>query len=542
MTRVQQAITHLQDFVEEYCRVFQIPGAAVAVTDCERLLAHILYGFADKDAEAPVTELTLFEIGSISKSFTAIALLQMQEEGLVNLEQPIGKYLPWFNVRSKYEPISLHHLLSHTAGIIRGTDFTTESTFEAWALRDTQTSAPPGEFFHYSNLGYKVLGLVIERLMDRPYGEIIQQRILDPLGMTASHPVITHETRRNLAVGYRPLYDDRPPHSSYPLVPATWLETASSDGSIASNASDMAAYLRMLLRRGQAPERRILQEESFQLMTQPWIEALDERHGTFYGYGLNIEQVDGHTRTHHGGGMVGYVSAILADLDEGLAVVVLTNVSDNLTEPEDLARYALRVVCAVQRDQDLPAPPKLHEQDKVVKAGEYVGTYSADGRSFQLLEESERLIMEYAGKRIALERRSPDCFYVPHQDFSLFLLRFQRHDGVVTQAYHGADWYINDRYQGSSRFEFPEEWVAYVGHFRSHNPWYPNFRVVLRKNELVLIMPDGDEQPLVPLDDGNFRISEDPRSPERLHFDTMADGKMIRANLSGCDYFRTFTP
>jgi hypothetical protein len=81
-----------------------------------------------------------------------------------------------------------------------------------------------------------------------------------------------------------------------------------------------------------------------------------------------------------------------------------------------------------------------------------------------------------------------------------------------------------------------------VGHYRSHNPWLSNFRVVLRKGALALIRPTGSEEPLIPLAGGVFRIGDEERSPDRIRFDTVLDGRALRADLSGCPYYRTFTP
>ena len=227
---------------------------AVALTDHEKLLRVSTYGFADVAARTPVTPESLFEIGSIGKSFTNIALLQEREAGRLDLNAPITRYLPWFQVQSEYEPITTHHLMSHTAGLITGTELAPHGRYESWALRNTKTSSPPGERFHYSNIGYKTLGFLLEDLLGRRYEDIIKSRILDPLGMTATHPVITFETRERAAVAYRCFYDDRPEHPSYPLVPALWGEYGAGDGCLASTPADMAAYLRMFMNQGQGPD------------------------------------------------------------------------------------------------------------------------------------------------------------------------------------------------------------------------------------------------------------------------------------------------
>ena len=171
------------------------PGVSLGLTDCDRTLAIRTYGFADLASRHPVTPEVLFEIGSIGKSFTAIAILQLVDEGRIDLDAAVERYLPWFVVdrRGGDAPITVRHLLSHTSGIVAGVDATPEATFQVWSLRDLPTYSVPGERFHYSNVGYKVLGLVLEAVEGRPYREILRDRVLKPVGMQATEPVITHE-------------------------------------------------------------------------------------------------------------------------------------------------------------------------------------------------------------------------------------------------------------------------------------------------------------------------------------------------------------
>jgi CubicO group peptidase (beta-lactamase class C family) len=527
-----QACALLDEFIEDQMRAAGAPAVVAALTDRDQLLHLTAHGLADVAAGVPARPETLFEIGSISKSFTAIALLQLHEAGRLDLHAPVTRYLPWFQVNSRYEPITVHHLLTHTAGIIMGTDFSTEGYYEVWALRETEATAPPGTYFHYSNVGYKALGLVLEALLDRPYGQILQERVLDPLGMRETEAVITHDTRRRLAVGYEPWYDDRPFQAGHRLVPATWLESATADGSIATTAADMATYLRCWLNRG----RGLLSEEGFGLLTQRAIVPSDEEHGTYYGYGLNIGESDGRAVIHHTGGMVGYESAVLADLDDGFGVAALSN---GPGEPADIARFALQLLRAVRHGQQLPPLPG---PKPVEGAAGYAGTYRAGAQVFSVAEAEGRLVMGVDGDRIPLAARPSGAFLVPHPDFDRFALRFGRHQGQVVEAFHGPDWYVNERYRGPTTFDHPQEWEAYVGHYRSHNPWLSNFRVVLRKGALVLIQPEGGEESLIPLSAGVFRVGDEKRSPERLRFDTVLDGRALRADLSGCPCYRTFTP
>lgn len=547
---MQKTLEHLDLFIEKQMAAAGTPGMVVALTDGRSLLHVAAHGLADVAAGRAVEPDTLFEIGSISKSFTAIALLQLREAGLVDLHSPVRRYLPWFHVppapglegQAGLDLITLHHLLTHTAGIVRGTDFSTEGRYEVWSLRDTVAATPPGTFFHYCNAGYKALGVILEEVLGLPYDEIIAGRIFRPLGMDASEAVITHDTRRRLAVGYEPLYDDRPYHRSLPLAPAPWLETGTGDGSIASTAADMAAYVRLLLNRW----CDLLSGESYGLLAGrlvPLPEDEGER-GECYGYGLQVVDEDGHTIVSHSGGMVGYYAAIAADLEGDLGAVALCN---GPCEPMTVARRALRLVRWAREGRGLPPEPAGPE--RVEDAGAYAGVYrpatetgGGDEIPIEVSADGAGLELRFAGQPVALERRGEDAFYAPHPALSRYLLRFARREGRVVEAWCGPELFVRQGCAGEAAPEPPAAWRAYTGHYRCHNPWLPNFRVILRRDRLLLALPWGEEQALVPLAEGLFRVGDDERLPERLRFDTVLGGQARRANLAGCDYYRTFTP
>jgi D-alanyl-D-alanine carboxypeptidase len=534
---LQPAFARLDEFITEHMRETGAPGMTLALANREGLLRVSTYGLADMKTGAKVAPETLFQIGSISKSFVAIALLQLREEGKLDLHKPVAQYLPWLKIASKFEPITTHDILSHTAGLPEA-----PLLLEA-LLAEIPTGAKPGAHFLYSNTGYNILGFFVEALDGRPFAEAMRARLLTPLGMTASAPTITNETRRRMAVGYRPFDEDRPFPLRGRLGEAPWIEMDMAAGSIAATPADMASYMTALINRG-ATRRggaRILSEESFRLMTTPVINAPFRGEPASYGYGLWISDVDGHTRLRHTGGMVAFSSSIDVDLNEGLGAFASVNANLQGYRPVAVTKFALEAITASRAGKPLPAVPAPPPSPEEIKnASDYAGTYtSPDGRKLTFAAEGERLLLVHQGQRVALERSGGrDLFIVKHPDFELFRLGFARDKNRVVEAFYGADWYAGEAYTGARAFTYPKEWDAFAGHYFNDSPWYGTARVALRKGQLLL---DG-VQPLALVEGATFRLAGDDVSPDRLSFETVVAGRAMRVNYAGIIFRRTFTP
>jgi D-alanyl-D-alanine carboxypeptidase len=509
------SVEALRAYAEELRAVRGFPGLAIAVTDRERILVSETFGRANLEAETPVARDTYFELGSIGKTFTALTLLQLHEEGRLDLHAPLTRYLPWFEVRSEHEPITIHHLLTHTSGLMVGADMSSSSRYDVWALRKTEVGFPPGSRYLYSNVAYRALGFVVEELTGMPYPEALRGRILEPLGLQSTDAAITNEGRLRLAVAYERLYDDRPARRDDPWAPAPWAETATGDGSQAAAIEDLAAFLRALLNRGEG----VLGRESFELMTTPVIETDD---GWRYGYGLELRGQE----IRHGGSMPGFGATMLGDLEAGLGVAVAVNAADERYATQDVARAVLDLY----RDG---IQPTIADPLRVEGAAEFVGIYTGAAGRLAITAEDDRLFLD--GK--PLEPRGNDRFLADRPDLALFLVGFRREDGRVVAAVHGGDAYRREGAADGTARTSPAEWSAYPGHYRAYNPWYSNFRVVLREGELLVIFPWGLELPLAQRSDGSFRVAED-WSAEWLRFDAIVDGRALMADLSGEHYYR----
>lgn len=535
MSRFDEAYFRLDQCVNERMQTYRTPALSMALTDRINLLRQSVYGYANLEAQTPLQPDHLFAIGSIGKAFTGLAVLQACEKGLLDLHAPVRYYLPWFEVKSVYKPITLHHLLTHSSGLPAGSDFSPDPRAEVYALRDMEVGFTPGSRFYYSDAGYKILGLVLEAVTGRSYSALIREWILDPLEMKHTVAETTHSVRPMTAAGYRHLYDDRPNHISHPIVPAEWVETASADGCILSTAEDMAKFARMLLNEGNGPHGPLILEENFAKLIFPMIE--DE--GEAYSYGLYLFEDEGYRHAGHGGDVPGYESYLWLDLDNGLGAVVL------MTQPyaPRASFLALEYFRAAYLGHRLPEKTQIPDFTHINNPRIYAGEYRADQHRLVLKAEGHHLLLLCEGQSVVLEEREPDCFYANHPAWNLYLLRFGRSaDGKVVEVFYGPHWFTSERYQGPAEFNTPPEWLAYVGHYRSHDPWATNFRVYVRKGQLILSSPSGEEEILVQLSPGNFRIGEEEYIPERLCFDQIVDNQALRAIRSNCPYYRFFTP
>ena len=521
----------------------QVPGGAVVLLTANGPARIVTAGVGDLQTRTPITRHTLFEIGSLSKTVTALALLQMREEGLVELDRPIDAYLSWFRLPRGSETFTLHRLLTHTAGLPRDRDDIPSSPYAAAGLQERIAGVRPGQKFAYSNLGYQLVSLLMEEVEGRPFAEVVRRRILAPIGMDSSAAAITNALRPRLATGYQYFFDDRPPHPSHPVVPATWAEHGAGDANVAATPNDLALLLGTIRSGGEAPEGQVIDRASFELMRRRAVPAASLGPNARYGYGIVLDSLDGHAVLWNSGATLGFRSYFLIDTASGgLAVGVLLNGPGSARR---IAEFAWRTLRSAVVGSDFPPLPASVGPTLVSNAADYAGDYADElGDSVRFEAEGNTLVAVLPEGRIALERLGSDRFYANTPRFALFPLVFGRDStGSVVEVAYGGQWFAGDRHRGPRRFEYAREWVAYLGHYRSSIPWYNNFRVIVRKGMLLMVAPEGTEELLVPVGAaGTFRLGGDPESPEQLRFDTVISGRALRATLSGVAYYRSFTP
>jgi CubicO group peptidase (beta-lactamase class C family) len=514
----------LDGFIETYMREMNAPGLTLALANRKETVRVSSFGFSDIEAKERVSTDQLFQIGSITKSFVALTLLQLRDERKVDLHRPVLEYLPWLPIEANYGPITPHHLLTHTSGLPNplSLGLTDPSARYVQAHR-------PGEHFHYCNLGFDILGRLIAKLDGRPWAESVRKRIFEPLGMTSSSAVINNETRLRTAKSYMPFLDDRGYARHGRIAPAGNILLDNAAGSICSTPADMARYLQMLLTKGQG----IVSAEGFALFTKPNIDARELSPTAQYGYGIGVDQLDGHTVLRHTGGMASFMSSMIVDLDGGVAAFASINAQLGY-RPNPVTLYAVQLMNA----SAVVKPPELPDPMAVKNAGDYTGFFeSPGGRRLQVVTEGEGLAIVSGETRIPLQHEGEDAFLALLPSWQMFPIVFGREGGSVSELAYGADWYVNANYTGPKRFETPAEYQSLAGHYCTDSPWHRSTRIVVRKGKLWM---DGTTV-LEPLGKWLFRLGDEPHGPDTAEFLQMADGKTLLLKINGWDAWRIET-
>jgi D-alanyl-D-alanine carboxypeptidase len=505
-----------------------MPGLVVGVTDRTAMRKVFVHGFSDLKSRTPLTPDSLFAIGSISKSFTAIALMQLADQGRFDPQAPIKKYLPWFEVNSGYPVITGHHLLSHTAGLPNYLADLSSSRYAAYELRNFTPAYAPGAHYWYSNTGFQILGYVLEGIDKQPYHTQIEQRIFKPLGMTHSFAIIDNSLRTKLTTSY-----ERWPYEERNLE-APWFEYTAADGSIASTASDMCAYLRFFLNQGAFPHGELLGKESFKRLTTPVLEN--------YAYGLQVLATDGDAVIRHGGSIFGYNSFVEAHVIDGFGIVFLSN---GTLDPV-LDKWISDTIRASFRGLPMPEMPRARAIAERTQADAYAKTYRApDGTELRFVVQQQQLALASGNSFKQLLPIGTDTFRIAPPDSDLMPYVFgrdaDRADGDVTEVSHGAQWFVDSNHSGLATVIAPAEYSRYVGHYVNHSPEGPSARIFIRGNHLMIQLGGGNHA-LASTAPGDFRLTEPAYNPEQFSFDTVLGEQAIRLIISGTPLYRIDTP
>jgi CubicO group peptidase (beta-lactamase class C family) len=345
------------------------------------------YGFADAERKAPVTPRTVYRVGSVTKQFTAAAIMRLAEQGKLSVDDEITEYLPAYPVQG--HRVTIRHLLHHTSGI------KTYTGLPEWQKRmgeelplDTVVALfaglpfdfAPGERYAYNNSGYFLLGMIIERVSGQSYADYLRNEIYPRAGLRETRYCPNEPQQPNDAEGYATA---TPPAKSRPIS----MTSPYAAGALCSTAMDLVRWNRALA------GGKVVSPASYQAMITPG--RLNNGEETRYGYGLFMGSIGDRRSVGHGGGINGFISHLGSVPSDSLTVAVLVNTEVPLAD--QIAQRVLRAAMGLP----LVEPPK----DLALSAEErsrYVGAYELDlpnGAKLRLrvYEEGEQLMAQAVG-------------------------------------------------------------------------------------------------------------------------------------------------
>jgi CubicO group peptidase (beta-lactamase class C family) len=313
-----------------------IPGLSLLVVKNGKILQAEGFGLANVELQVPVKPETIFQSGSVGKQFTATAVMMLVEEGKIGLDDPLTKYFA--DAPASWKDVTVRELLSHTAGF---GDYPKDFNFrkdwtedeELKLIESVPLAYPPGTSWAYSNFGYVTLGILIHRVTGEFYGDFLQQRIFQPLGMTSTRIINEADIIPNRAAGYRLMKGE--------LKNQEWVSpvlNTTADGSLYFSILDLAKWNDALY------TEKLLKRSSLDQMWTPVKLKNGQPNKGHYGFGWFIDERAGHRCIHHDGSWLGFETAIDRYVDDQLTVVALANLADS--EPGKITQHVAEMYLA----------------------------------------------------------------------------------------------------------------------------------------------------------------------------------------------------
>lgn len=395
------------EYMEAQERVSRFTGAVLVARDGKVVFARG-YGMANLEHAIPNTPSTKFRLGSITKQFTAAAILQLQEKGKLNVQDPVCKYVP--ECPAAWAPVTIHHLLTHTSGIPSFTSFPDYLKTMMIAsppqkllerFRDKPLEFAPGEKFNYSNSGYVLLGFILEKAAGQSYDEYLRANIFAPLGMDASGYDWSSTVLPGRASGYA-----RRGESGYANAEFIHMTIPHAAGALYSSVEDFVKWDQALY------SDKILSEASRQAMFTPFKND--------YAYGCGVRELSGHKMASHGGGINGFNTSFMRFPEDKLCVAVFSNVEGTPVGrvARDLASIALAL------PYELPKERVAITVDRKI-LDTYVGRYELEPTlSLTITREGDGLMTQATGQsKVPIYAESETKFFLRVMDAQITFVK-----------------------------------------------------------------------------------------------------------------------
>lgn len=366
--RYKAVSAELCGFIQHEIGDKQLPALSVALVDGEQMVWAQGFGYADPVTKLPATAQTVYRVGSVSKLFTDVAVMQLVERGQINLDAPITTYLPDFHPHNPFgTAVTLRQLMAHRAGVLReppvGNYFDSSgSTLSATvgSLNQTTLVYPPGTHTKYSNAGVAVVGYVLQKMERQPFASYLKKAVLDPMSMDHSGFTPRPQLGRRLAKSFMWSYDGLVAPGAEPYekgvrdFPAPTFQLGMSPaGSMYSTVEDLGRFLEVLFARGRGPRGHVLKPSTLQQMWKPQLLPPGTQNG--FGIGFHVSRFLGHRLVGHDGAVYGFATTLAALPDEKLGTVVVTTMDSANAVTDHIVNEALHLMLCQREHQPLPA-------------------------------------------------------------------------------------------------------------------------------------------------------------------------------------------
>ena len=522
------ALAALRAYAAAELEAIGLPGMTLSVADDQGFAASMTFGYADLDLRQPVKPAHLFQIGSISKAFASLCLFTFAQEGKLDLDAPLGRYLP--EAALPPEPITVAQVMSHSAGLADGAPvFPRAPDGRLWC------GFAPGSKFSYSNTGYALLGHLIARLGGAPHPEVIRARVLKPLGLDAMLTSIQDPDRARFANSYSPFRPTWPALTGAPLAAGPWTQMDEAAGSLSATAGTMSRYLGFLMRLGRGDGAPLFGPALARRFATAAIDCDVFGPRSRYGYGLGTVLIDDQPAYHHTGGMITFTSSFHVEAQAGVGCFASVNASLGDYRPRHTTAYALQLLRAVRAGAPLPAAPDPLISQRIDKPERYAGRYvGPSGETLEVRPHGGALDLVAGEATGRLEPAARDALMTSHPAYAAHLLTFSRAgDAPATSLWWGETLFRRDG-AGPAATPSPAPLAGLAGHYLSNDPWTGDATVFARRDALVL---EG-RGALTRREGGHWALKDDPGGVERFWFEGQLNGRPQRLNLSGSDMIR----
>lgn len=431
-----------------------VPGAAVGVSAGGQVV-DVAAGVLNTATGVEATPDSVFQVGSITKVWTATLVMRLVDEGRLGLDEPVRRYLPGFRLgdETAAATITVRQMLCHTSGF-EGDLFTDtgrgDDCVERYVatLDDVTQLFPPGEMFSYNNAAYCVLGRIVEVLRDKPYDQCLRDHLFTPLGLTHAATSAEEAILHRAAVGHlKPSGDGgQRPAPIWSLVRSN----GPAGSVLAMRPRDLLAFVRMHLDGGTAPDgTAVLSDASVKAMREPQVTLPPlGLMGTSWGLGWELYDWPGGPVIGHDGGTIGQAAFLRVVPGRDVAVALLTNGGDPVSLYLDVCGHVLRELAGV----DLPPMPAPPAQPEAFDAGRFVGTYSCEVADLTVSQDDDgRVWLDQAPKGVPAELGEPDRVELVRLDGDTLVPREPRHGMHQPHVFIGDDGTGRARYVHNGR-------------------------------------------------------------------------------------------